>query len=119
MKKSDYEPVDNTPVEMPTRLRLPQTRTEQIRQFIRQELSFKAQQEGVETFQEADDFEIEDDQEPFSPYEVIEFDGDPTLEEAVSPSGEQGVVAPADPAQVKPATPNAGDGGNGGEIPKT
>ena len=79
MKSNIYEPVDNTPVEIPTRLRLPQSRTEQIRQFIREEMSRASAESGHETFEEADD--LEPDEEEVMPYSAYELaDLEPPLE---------------------------------------
>lgn len=57
-------------VEIPTRLKLPQRQVDRVRAIIRQEMSRRAVDEGKESFEEADDFEI-DDLEPFSPYEEV------------------------------------------------
>lgn len=86
MNTNDYEPVDNTPVGIPTRLRLPQSRTDQIRSFIRQELSNQALEQGHETFEEADDFEIDEEDSPLSPYELHDLEP----------------PAPPDPVTAKP-----------------
>jgi len=118
---SDYEKVDNTPVEMPTRLRLPQTRTDQIRAFIRQELSMVAQDQGHETFEEADDLEPDDeDSTPFTRYEELELEPParpektpPSLQTGSAPSG----AAPADPAPPSEVPPSRTPGG--GDGPKT
>lgn len=96
-----YEIPDNTPVAVPTRLRMPQSRTEQIRSYIRHELSQREFQSGRETFQEADDFDLPD-VEWSSPYEET-FDPLPE-KSAVNTSAD----VPADKAgktPVKPETP--------------
>lgn len=59
---------DSTPVEVPTRLRMPQRQVDRVREIIRQEMSRQAAAEELETFEEADDFELPD-VEAFSPYE--------------------------------------------------
>lgn len=64
-----YEIPDNTPVELPTRLRLPPNRIYQMRQLVRAELSRAAAEQGHETFAEADDFDLPDGEEWLSPYE--------------------------------------------------
>lgn len=99
-KSSDYEYPDNTPVEIPTRLRLPQSRTDQIRQFIREEMSRASSEQGHETFEEADDLEPDDDEStPFTRYELMDLEppvSEPTppLQNGVQPEGQ----APANPA---------------------
>lgn len=42
---------------------------EQIRQMVRRELSQAAADEGFETMEEADDFDVDDDFDPSTPYE--------------------------------------------------
>lgn len=61
---------DPTPIEIPTRLRVPQRQVDRIREMIRQEMSQAAAASGVETFEEADDFYMED-VEFSSPYEEV------------------------------------------------
>lgn len=65
-----YEYPDPTPVEMPTRLRLPQRQVDRVREIVRREMSRAAEAEGFESFEDADDFEIEGE-EPVSPYEEV------------------------------------------------
>lgn len=110
----EYEKVDRTPVEIPTRLRLPQSRTDQIRAFIREEISRKAEAAGVETFEEADDIEPNEDEGelPFSPYELNELEPPAAVSSSGAPSqpshppakqavSERSEAAPADPARTK------------------
>lgn len=63
------EVLDQTPRAVPVKF---QTRThaEQMREIIRQELSRYAESQAQETFEEADDFDIGDDYDPSSPYEM-------------------------------------------------
>lgn len=111
----EYEHLDTTPVEIPTRLRLPQTRTDQIRAFIREELSRKAAHDGQESFEEADDIEPDDDEGalPYSAYEERDLEppafgqpGSPPAKPAVAVPAVGG--APADPAQPTSAPTTAG-----------
>lgn len=98
------EPVDNRPVEIPTRLRLPQSRTDQIRSFIRQELSQVAQAQKFESFEDSEDFEIDEDAEPaLTPYEMADLE--PVAPPDLPPV--DGVKAEG-PAPVVPAPPPAG-----------
>lgn len=104
---SDYEVPDNTPVAIPTRLRLPQTRTEQMRAFIRSEMSRMADDQGHETFEEADDLEPDDDEPmPYSAYELHNLE--PAVTEPPNPL-KDGVKAegppPVDPAAKPEGTP--------------
>lgn len=56
---------------VPVRFKRSQTLTEQIRAVIRSEaLASEAQAMGFETFEEADDFDVGDDYDPRSQYEL-------------------------------------------------
>lgn len=111
-----YEIPDNTPVEIPSRLRLPVSRTEQIRNMIRQEFSRQAVQQGQETFDEADDFDLPDGEEWLSPYEET---FEPPIPESLSSGGgleEGGGTPPGAAAQPlegaqPPAKPVTGGDG--------
>lgn len=67
-----YETPDPTPVAMPAGFKRPETLEERIRRLVRSE-RFAAEMEaaGFETFDEADDFDVEDDRpDPATPYEL-------------------------------------------------
>lgn len=97
--KAGYEPVDNTPVEVPTRLRLPQSRTEQMREFIRREMSLNAQEAGHESFEEADDIEPDDEENmPLSPYELHMLEPSVGADDPLTKPGEGEALAPVGPA---------------------
>lgn len=51
----------------------PPTLKEQIQRVLRNELSRQVQAQGYETFEESQDFDIEDDAEPLSGYEISEM----------------------------------------------
>lgn len=59
--ESGAEVLDPTPVELPIGYKHPKTLEERIQEAIRQELSQVASKEGYETFQEANDFDVGDD----------------------------------------------------------
>lgn len=71
--KQGEEILDQTPVAIPVRLSRPATMAEQVRNLVRQQLSQYAADQGHETFEDADDFDVGDDYDPSSPYE-LEFD---------------------------------------------
>lgn len=103
-KDSDFEPVDNTPVEIPTRLRLPSNRVEQLRAYIRAEVSRASQEQGAETFEEADDFELDDEApEPYTPYEMHDLEPDVTPPSASPPPS----APPAKPPSERSEEPGA------------
>ena len=71
-----WEVPDPNPVEIPAGFRKPETLAEMVQRMVRGRVSEIAESEGYETFEEADDFEIADDEymdDPSTPYEE-EFD---------------------------------------------
>lgn len=71
LNERGHEVPDPTPVEWPAGVRRPETLTEQIQRMVRVAVSQQAAAAGMETFEEADDFDIEDeDGDPTSPYEL-------------------------------------------------
>lgn len=75
-----HEVPDPTPVEWPAGVRRPETLTEQIQRLVRVQMSQFAEEQGLETFEEADDFDIDDEEgAPFSPYELTEMQEERTL----------------------------------------
>lgn len=78
-----HEIPDPQPVEIPARFKRPETLAEQIRRVTQGALSLQAKEQGFETFEEAEDFEIDDDSfDPTSPYEEI---FDPVLGRGITP----------------------------------
>lgn len=63
---------DPRPVSVPHGWARPLSLHEEIKRFVRSELSRAAADQEAETFEESDDFEVEDDPEWVSPYEVPE-----------------------------------------------
>lgn len=56
------ELVDETPMEVPLALRAPMSIEERIQRAIRIQASIEAAQRGLESFDEADDFSVDDDE---------------------------------------------------------
>lgn len=66
---------DATPVEVPLRLRNRPEEVERLRSLIRNELSDQAAKQGFETFEEANDFDVDEDEFfPVSPHETAPDD---------------------------------------------
>lgn len=102
------EILDPTPVAMPVGFKRPPTLDERIRAFVRTELSRQAAEEGNETFEEADDFYVEEEEEsPLSRYELT-----PMQEEAVFGTDRDDLDRAAAPgvASEQPAGPDASAG---------
>lgn len=115
---------DPRPVEVPVDFRRPLNIHDEIRRFIRQEISRKAQDNDLETFEESDDFDVEDEDElPLSGYEVQELvpeagdvDATPVPDPKARPPGKlaegQGVLpgvempVPPDDVQAKADSPS-------------
>lgn len=113
--KGQFYP-DPTPVAPPIGYTPEQSMFDRMRELVRREISQGAAQEGFETMEEADDFVIDDDVEPFSPYEVIveqALPDGPVVNPEAPPgspsSGSPAASAPVVPAGPGPATspPNA------------
>lgn len=68
LDKDGIEHPDPRPIEIPTRLRTPGRQVDRIRNMIRQEMSQAAAASGRESFEDADDFNMEE-VEFTSPYE--------------------------------------------------
>lgn len=100
INKDGHEILDTTPVEIRTKLRMPQSQAVRMRQFIQHELSRMAQETGHETLEEADDFSIPGE-EWISPYEG-DFDPLPI------DSGAGGDKT-APPTGAAPTPPEGGD----------
>lgn len=65
-----YEILDSKPMEIPVGYRRPPSLEERMRAMVRNEISRRAQEVGQETFEEADDFKVDDDYDPRSPWEL-------------------------------------------------
>lgn len=59
--KDGREVLDDTPVELPIGYRQPKPLDERIREMVRINLSQVAEEKGYETFSEANDFDVGDD----------------------------------------------------------
>ena len=109
-----HELLDPTPMAPPIGYKPQPSMVEIIRAQIRSEqLAKEAEDAGFETFEEADDFEVDDDYDPSSPYEEM-FDPAPprrrfeTAEEQLGrrkdrPGRPQ--MAPQEPPAPSPASP--------------
>lgn len=73
MDEKGREVPDPQPVAIPAGFKRPETLAEQVRRLVRSEkLAQDAADQGFETFEESEDFEIDDDMfDPSSPYEEV------------------------------------------------
>lgn len=109
---------DPTPVAPPIGYNPEPSMFERMREMIRREMSAAAASQGFESFEESDDFNVEEDEAPFSPYELIleqaqpdgpvvnaEVSAMPPLESPPSGSGSSSeAVVPAGPGPEKHST---------------
>lgn len=113
---------DPVPVAPPVGYKRQPSLAEQIRAMVRSEkLRDEAQAAGYETFEEADDFDVGDDYEPNSPYEV-DFDPTPVSElrrRAAADVQDGDPASPATPRQGAPQAPASGGGEAGLDGPDT
>lgn len=65
-----FEIPDPTPAAVPIDFRPPPSMQEMLRMYVRSELSRVAQDQGAESFEEADDFDIEGEEAISSPWEL-------------------------------------------------
>ena len=101
--------LDVTPVEVPLEFRNPPSIKEELQRYVRYEISRIGQEEGYESFQEADDLEEEDEPEWTSQYEVVDME--PESEESLdgtstpptAEAGEEPASSPASDAQAAEA----------------
>lgn len=63
---------DKKPIALPLGYRAPEPLANMIARLIRVE-SLKAEAEGMESFEESDDFDIEDDDQLVSPYQMTQM----------------------------------------------
>ncbi len=100
------EYLDSTPVELPVGYEKPLTLREDMMRFIREEVSAVAASNQAETFEDADDFDVMDDELPDSVYEFAELQDDYVPEE-VEVESETKVVD----------EPDSGDSGGSPDVP--
>ena len=102
------ELLDPTPMAPPIGYKRQPSLVEQIRKMVRDErLAADLAASGVETFEEADDFDVQDDYDPKSPFE---YNFDPPVEppKAAPPAPEAPPAPPEGPkASDPPAAPSA------------
>lgn len=76
-----YENPDPTPMEIPAGFKKPESLQEMVQRLVRRQVSEAADAAGFETFEESEDFEIDDMFDPSSPYEEV---FDPVLQRGIT-----------------------------------
>lgn len=100
--RHDPEEVDATPVEVGVQPRV--TFEDQVKRYVREELARRVSEEGAETFEEADDFDVPEEEPDFvSQYEMTDMEEEFVPEqpepepEGGSPNGEDPPSEDGDP----------------------
>lgn len=70
LDKYGREIPDPKPVAIPTGFKRPETLAEQVQRLVRRYSAEKAEAEGFETLEDAEDFDVGDDLDPRTPFEV-------------------------------------------------
>lgn len=123
--KKSREYLDPTPMAPPIGFTRPRHIVDDVREMVRMELSRQAAAAGYESFDEAEDFDIDDEYDPSSPWEQL-FEPTPVAElrerhKIATATPVAPPPAPANPAPSAPppnahggviTNPNAGPGGD-------
>lgn len=120
LNENGHEIPDPRPMARPLHLSVPETLAQQIQRMVRSELSLRAQAQGFESFEEAEDFDVGDDEELSSPYELHDSNFEETNarhDQRTSdgkPSGQQ--ATNGDAAGSAARSPASGEGGSSTEA---
>lgn len=82
LDKNGHEIPSQETSRMPLTMKRPETLTEQVQRLVRTSVSAYAANQGDETFEESEDFDIGDDFDPSTPYETY---FDPVLQKELTP----------------------------------
>lgn len=116
------EVMDGTPFAVPIHLKRPPTLQEQVSRLVRSEaMRMEAARLGRESFEEAEDFDVDDDLDPRSPYEVNfdpaeqkkDFERYKTMKEEYPDEAKKGRKRISEKAKA----PSAGQGSKEGASP--
>lgn len=77
-----HEIPDPKPVAIPAGFKRPETLAEQVQRLVRTSISRQAAEQGFETFEESEDFDVDDEFDPSTPYETF---FDPVLGREITP----------------------------------
>lgn len=114
--KKGREIPDQEPIEVPLEFKRPPTLQEEIKRYIRVEMSRAAEEEGLETFEEADDFSDDDDDFPLSQHELTEMQEEMPRGMLRARSSEGAQREGADSGNNQSRIDGAGTAGSGGST---
>ena len=121
LNEHGHELLDDTPVAVPVELKRPPSTLDEIRRALAL-VSREAAQQGLETFEEADDFDVEDEHDFESPWElspdqlIAEWERangrkfEPSYSAGAADPGEAGVDAPGGPGEPPPSASGGSSG---------
>lgn len=121
LDENGHEVLDDVPVAIPLRFQRRDNIHNEVSNLVRAEMSRLAEEQGIETFEDADDFDVGDDYDPRSDYELsdeemyydhrteVEPDGTPPITPTTG-TGEQG---PVQQEREEPSPDTSGPPGNG------
>ena len=69
LNENGHEVLDPTPLALPAGFKRPEPLADMMRRLVRTELSRRAEDAGLETFEESEDFDVDDDSLPGTPFE--------------------------------------------------
>lgn len=109
------EVCDPRPIEVPLHMKAPESITDMIRRLVRTEVSGAAVERGAESFEESNDFDVDDDDffDPVSPYEDrIQV---PPVVDADPGEPEGGGLDEVEKGDTKQSPPAGGEPAGGGK----
>lgn len=115
LDEKGWEVLDPTPIARPLRFSRPPTQLEEIRRMMAM-VSREAEQQGHETFEEADDFDVGDDYDPQSPWE-LSIDQELASLSGPSEPGPGGRLDDRGSQSADPPVAEAGSGKGGAQPP--
>lgn len=123
LDENGREVLDNEPVSIPVRIKRMQTEASRLQTFVIQEMSRIAEQNGFETFEEADDFDDNDEFDvPLTKHELAGLEANDPLVRQFVQAARQGFPNPgvSDPP-ANPAEPakTVSEAGGSGSSPKS
>lgn len=122
LNEHGHEVPDPRPVARPLHVDVPETLAEMIQRMVRSQVSRQAEAVGFETFEDADDFDVGDDEELSSPYELSDSNFEVDHGNERKPPGDDGPRAAGDAGGSGTAGQSVAAGGvtgqpGGGEAP--
>lgn len=128
LDENGHEVLDNSPVAIPLRFTRVQSEFERVAHLVRLQMSVLADDQGYETFDEANDFDVGDDLEFGQGYEELDNEetfyahrsdptGRPPDAPPISPGGTGPTPGGVQPPRQGDTQPGSSTGGSGAAAP--